>query len=156
MITTLQVHKTAEPKLCKSIISHSNKELVNSISQFVLKVLNSNIKMTNCKTRKVQKHKAALSKVADGNVSLREEETHGTAGGFLLPLSSAVLPRSLTSIYETDKIMLRKMYLVAADSLHGDKSSPLKKGKHRPYVEQVKKRKRHPYEEQVKICKHHP
>ena len=52
--------------------------------------------------------------------------------------------------------MLRKMYLIPADRLHGDKHSPLKKRKYHTHEEQVKKRKHQPYEEQVMIRKHHP
>ena len=45
------------------------------------------------------------------------------------------------------------MYLVPADCLHEDKSSPLKNRKRHP---KIKKHKHHPYQQQVKIHKHHP
>ena len=66
----LQVFKTAEPRLRKAIISNCNKELVNCISEGVLNVLNGNIKLTGCNTRKLQKHKAVLRQVADRQMSL--------------------------------------------------------------------------------------
>jgi len=67
---TLQVLKTADPKLRKAIISKCNKELVNSISECDLNVLNGNIKLTGRNTRKLQKHKAKLRKDADFHVSI--------------------------------------------------------------------------------------
>jgi len=90
---TLQVLKTAKPKLRKAIISNCNKELVNCTSECVLNVLNGNIKLTGCNTRKLQKHKAALCKVADRHVSLSgKKKLIVQHRGFLLPLLSAVLP----------------------------------------------------------------
>jgi len=89
---TLQVLKAAEAKLRKAIISKCNKELVNCISECVLNVLNGNIKLTGCDTRKVQKHKAALRMVAERHVPLSaKKKLIVQRGGFLLPLLSAVL-----------------------------------------------------------------
>ena len=59
----LHVLKTAEPRVRKAIVSNCKKDLVNSISECVLKVLNSNIKLRDCSKRKLRKHKAALRKV---------------------------------------------------------------------------------------------
>ena len=79
---TLHVLKTAEPRLRKAIVSNCNKDLGNCISECVLKILNGNIKLTGCYTRKLQKHKAALREVADRQcLSLRQEETHSPARG---------------------------------------------------------------------------
>jgi len=88
---TLQVLKTAEPKLRKAIISNCNKELVNCISECVLNVLNGNIKLTGCVTRKLQKHKAALRKISDRRVPLSKKKLIVQRGGFLVPLLSAIL-----------------------------------------------------------------
>jgi len=90
---TLQVLKAADPKLRKAIISKRNKKLVNCISECVLNVLNGNIKMTGCDTRKLQKHKAALRKFVDRHVPLSsKKKLIVQRGGFLLPLLSSVLP----------------------------------------------------------------
>jgi len=62
--------KTAEPRLRKALTTNCNKELVNCVSECVLNVLNGNIKFSGFNTRKLQKHKAALRKVADKHVSL--------------------------------------------------------------------------------------
>ena len=70
---TLQVLKTADPKLRKAIISKCNKELDNCISEGVLKVLNGNIKLSGCVTRKLQKHKTALRKISDRRVALSKK-----------------------------------------------------------------------------------
>jgi len=67
---TLQVLKTADPKLRKAIISNCNKEVVHFISECTLNVLNGNIKLTGCDMRKLQKHKATLRKVSDKRVPL--------------------------------------------------------------------------------------
>jgi len=61
----LQVLKTAEPRVQKVIVSNSKKDLVNSISECVLNVLNGNIKLKVCSKRKLRKHKAAIRKAAD-------------------------------------------------------------------------------------------
>jgi len=62
---SLHVLKTAEPRLRKAIVSKCKKDLVNTISECILNVLNGNIKLTGCSKRKLRKHKAALRKVAD-------------------------------------------------------------------------------------------
>jgi len=68
------VLKTAEPKLHETIISNCKRELVNSVSECVLNVLNGNIKLTRCNTRKLRIHKAALRKVADKRVPLSSKK----------------------------------------------------------------------------------
>jgi len=88
----LHVLRTAEPKLRKALISNCNKELVKSISEFILNVLNGNVKLTGCNTRKLRKHKITLRKVADKRVPLStKKKPIIQRGGFLLPLLSAVL-----------------------------------------------------------------
>jgi len=67
---TLQVLKTAETRLRKAIISNFNKEHMNCIGEFILNVVNSNIKLTGRNTRKLHKQKAALRKVADRHFTL--------------------------------------------------------------------------------------
>jgi len=89
----LQVLRTAEPKLRKAIISNCNKELVNSISECILNVLNENVKLAGCNTHKLRKHRVTLRKVADKRVPLStKKRLIIQRGGFLLPLLSAILP----------------------------------------------------------------
>jgi len=57
-----------------------------------LDVLNGNVKLTVCDTRKLHKHKAALRKVVERHVSLWQEETHITARG----ISAAFIERRPT------------------------------------------------------------
>ena len=59
----LDVLKTAETALREAIISNCKRELVNSMRECVLNVLNGDIKLTRCNTRKLRKHKAALRKL---------------------------------------------------------------------------------------------
>jgi len=85
--------RTPEPKLRKAIISNYNKELVNSISESILIVLNGTVKLAGCNTRKLLKHRVTLRKVADKRVLLStKKRLIIQRGGFLLPLLSAVLP----------------------------------------------------------------
>ena len=87
---TLQVLKTADPKMRKTIISKCNKELDNFISECVLNVLNGSIKQTGCDTRKLQKHKAAFRKISDRRVPLsKKKKLIVQRGRFLLPLLTA-------------------------------------------------------------------
>ena len=46
--------KTAQPKLRKAIISSSNRELLNCISECVLNVLNGNLHMSECGKQKIK------------------------------------------------------------------------------------------------------
>jgi len=149
--------KTAEHKLCKAIISKCNKELVNCISEWVLNVLNCNIKLTGCDTRKLQKHKARFARLPTGTcLSQGRNNSQFSAGDFCCLYSAPSYRRSLASSYETDKIMLRKMYLIPAERLHG--SPPMQRNREKQVKkrERVKKRKHDPYAEAVKIRKHHP
>jgi len=101
---TLHVHKTAHPKLRKAIITNCNRELVNSISEWVLNVLNGNVKLSGCSSRKLRKYKALLRKVADRRVPLsNKKKLIIQRGGFLLPLLSAVLPAIASLIFSPGK-----------------------------------------------------
>ena len=62
--------KAANPKLRKAIVSNCDRELVNSICECVLNVLNGHVKLSGCVARKLRKHKAVLRKVADKRVPI--------------------------------------------------------------------------------------
>jgi len=97
----LHVLKTAEPTWRKALITIRNKELVNCISECVLNVLNGNLKLSDCNTRKLQKHKSELRTVADRQVSLSGRKLLIVQrGGFLLPLLSAILPKIASLIFK--------------------------------------------------------
>ena len=88
----LHVLRTAKPKLRKAIMFNCYKELLNSISECILNVLNGNVKLTVCKTRKLRKHKVTLRRMADMRDPLStKNKLIVQRGGFLLPLLSAVL-----------------------------------------------------------------
>jgi len=90
---TLHILRTAESKLHKATISNCNKVLVNSISECILNVMNGNVKMAGCSTRKLRKHRVTLRKVADKRIPLStKKRLINQRGGFLLPLLSAILP----------------------------------------------------------------
>ena len=74
---------------------------MNSICECVLNVLNGNVKLSGCVTRKLRKHKAVLCKVADKRVPISsKKKLIVQRGGFLLPLLSAVLPALATLIFK--------------------------------------------------------
>ena len=101
---TLHVLKAAPKKLRKAIIANCNRELVNSISECVLNVLNGNVKLSGCSTRNLRKYKALLRKVADRRVPLSDKKKLIVQrGGFLLPLLSAVLPAIASLIFSRGK-----------------------------------------------------
>ena len=97
----LHVLKGAAPKLRKAIILNGDKQLVNSICECVLNVLNGNVELSSCVKRKLRKHKNVLRKVVDKRVSLSgKKKAIVQRGGFLLPLLSAVLPALATLIFK--------------------------------------------------------
>ena len=98
----LHVLKTVQPKLRKAIDSNSDKKLVNSLHECVLSVLNGNVNLSGCDTRKLRKYKAILHKVADRRVPLcSKKELIVQRGGFLLPLLSAVLSTIASLIFRS-------------------------------------------------------
>jgi hypothetical protein len=89
----LQVIKSAGPKLRKVILSNYNKELLHSIFDCALNVLNGNLTLKPCAKRKLRKHKTVHRKIADKRLPLAaKRKTIVQRGGFLLPLLSAALP----------------------------------------------------------------
>jgi len=89
----LHVLRRFEPKLRKAIIFNCNQEIMNSIRECILNVLNVNVNFTGCNPRKLRKHTDRLRKVADKRVPLfTKKKLIVQRGGFLSPLLSAVLP----------------------------------------------------------------
>ena len=60
---TLQVLKNARSKLRIEIISNCNKDLLHSISECVLNMLNGNIRLSDCAKRKM-KYNSSLRSLA--------------------------------------------------------------------------------------------
>ena len=99
-IHDLHVFKTATLKLRKAIVSNCDRELVHSICECVLNVLNGKVRLSDCVARKLRKHRTVLRKVADKRVHLLgKKKLIVQRGGFLLPLLSAVLPALATLIF---------------------------------------------------------
>lgn len=89
----LHVLKSVQSKLHKALIPNSDKELVIFISQCVLNILNCNIALTSCNTRKLRKHKIAHLELVDKHVSLSgKKRLIVQRMGFLLHLLVSVLP----------------------------------------------------------------
>ena len=88
----LQVLKNARPKLRKAIVSNCNKDLLNSICECVLNVLNGNIRISDCTKRKLRKFRTSLRSLVDKRLPLvSKRQVIQQRGVFLLPLLSAVL-----------------------------------------------------------------
>ena len=69
-----------------------------------LELLNRNVKLSGCSSRKLRKYKALHHKVADRRVPLsNKKKLIIQRGGFLLPLLSAVLPAIASLIFSPGK-----------------------------------------------------
>ena len=89
----LHVLKNDRPKLRKAIVSNCNKDMLNSICECVLNVLNGNIRIVDCTMRKLRKFRISLHSLVDKRLPLvSKRRVIQQRGGFLLPLLSALLP----------------------------------------------------------------
>ena len=96
----LHLLKAAETRLRKALLTNCKKELANCISECVLNVPNGDMKLSSFSTRKLQKHKAALCKVADRHMSLSgKKRLIVQRGVYLLPLLGAILPTIVSLIF---------------------------------------------------------
>jgi len=99
---TLQVLKTADPKLRKAILANCKSELLRTLSECSLNLLRGNVKLTQCQKRKLRKHRVLLLKLADRRVSLSAKKMSiAQRGGFLLSLLGAVLPTIASLIFKS-------------------------------------------------------
>ena len=95
----LQTLKDERPKLRTTIIANSDKELLNIISECALNVLKGNVKLSDCKKRKLRKFKRQLRTIVDNSVPLAsEKKLIIQRDGFIVPLLTAVLPALATII----------------------------------------------------------
>ena len=97
----LHALKEARPKLRNAIISNCDKDLVHSVSECALNVLRGNVKLSDCKKRKLSKFKHQLRAVVDRRLPIAsKKKLIIQRGGFLVPLLTAVLPSLATFIYD--------------------------------------------------------
>ena len=71
---TLHALRSAQPKLREAITSNSDRDLVNCISECVLNVLNGNIALTVCDTRKIHKNNLSMRIHVDKQIPLSGKE----------------------------------------------------------------------------------
>jgi len=103
----LHVMKDARRKLRRAILANSDKELLDTVCECSLNVLQGNVKLSNCKKRKLRKFRRQLRTVADRHVPLaRKKELIIQSGGFLVPLFSLVPATIASLIYEHFKSSL--------------------------------------------------
>jgi len=115
---SLQVLKDARPKLRRVILANSDKELINSAGECALNVLQGNVRLSNCKKRKLRKIRRQIRTVANRHVPLAlKKRLIIQSGGFLVPLPSIVLPTIASLVYDYSRApnMLRKMFHVSPD-----------------------------------------
>jgi len=95
----LHVLKTAKPQLRKAIIKNCNSKLLKSIGEFVLNVLNDNLKLTACQKKRLRKFKLPLRALAHKRVPIStKKRLINQQGGFLVPLQRAVIHYSQSYI----------------------------------------------------------
>ena len=98
---SLPILKDARPKLRRAILAHSDGELINSVGECALNVLQVNVKLSKCAKRKLRTFRRQLRTVADRHVPLaRKKKVIIQSGGFLVPLLSAVLPTIASLVYD--------------------------------------------------------
>ena len=89
----LHVLKNARPKLRKAMVTNCYKDLLNSICECVLIVLNGNIRISDCTKRKLRKFRNSLRSLIDERRPLvSKRRVIQQRSGFLLPLLSELLP----------------------------------------------------------------
>ena len=89
----LHVLKKARSNLRKAIVSNCNKDLLNSICECVVNVLNDNIRISDCTKRKLRKFRTSLRFLVDKRLPLvSKRRVIQQRSGFLLPLLSELLP----------------------------------------------------------------
>jgi len=127
--------QTAENKLRKAIFSNCERtrELFKRVC---LERSERQYKVERFINRELHKPKAALRNVVVRHVSVSgKKRLIVQRGGFLLPVSNAVLPTIDRPILRNKKNILHMKELIQSDRLHEDKRSPLKKRIHHPYEE---------------------
>jgi len=90
--STLQLLHRANPSLRKAILTKANPQLIKTICDCSLNVLNGNVKLSPKSRKRLARHKTKLRKLADPKVSLKQKQRVIQQGGFLGALLSTVLP----------------------------------------------------------------
>lgn len=94
----LHVLRRANPKLRRAILQSGDKQLILTIIECALNILNGNCKLSKCSRQRLGKHKEVLRRLVNKKVSLSSKRRLVVQkGGFLIPLLSAVLT-GLTSL----------------------------------------------------------
>ena len=97
-LRVLQALKTASPRVRKAILKNADRELILSIVECALNVLNGNCKLSDCNKRKLAKFKTVLRALCKKASIKKKQQLIVQKGGFLIPLLSAVLPTLVSLI----------------------------------------------------------
>ena len=90
--STLQLLHRANPVLRKAILAKADPQLIKTICDCSLNVLNGNVKLSEKSRKKLARHKTKLRKLADPKTTLKQKKRVIQQGGFLGALLSTVLP----------------------------------------------------------------
>lgn len=83
----------ASPKMRKVILLQSGPDLMLSLCEIALNVLNGNIPLTSRQYDQLKKKKKQIRLIADKKVKIaKKNKLVNQSGGFLLPLLGAALP----------------------------------------------------------------
>jgi hypothetical protein len=82
----------AQPKIRRSIIEGSTKDVVDTLCECILNVINGNVPVTAQQKRQLIRHKSDLRKLVTGRVNLTEKKRVLQKGGFFPILAKVLAP----------------------------------------------------------------
>ena len=88
----LMLMKNASKKTNNDIIKKADKELVNTLCECSLNVLNGNIKLTPTQKKRLHRHCATLRCLVDKKTSLNKKKKALQTGGFLPAVLGILAP----------------------------------------------------------------
>ena len=80
----LRIILNAKPELRKAMLKNADKELVRTICECVLNIINGNVKVDEKQRKKLKKHKCLLRKIVKRTGSWKKKRTIIQKGGSIL------------------------------------------------------------------------
>lgn len=90
--STLQFLHRSKPSLRKAIIEKADPQLIKTLCDCCLNILNGNVKLSTKVRKQLSRHKKKLRKLINPKVTLKQKKRVIQEGGFLGALLSSVLP----------------------------------------------------------------
>lgn len=99
-VAILNVLLKAKPKLRQELLKHADKELVRTICECVLNVLEGNIAVPPPELKKLSKHKKLLRRIVQKACNWKQKRVIIQKGGnFLIPLLAPILGAVISKIF---------------------------------------------------------